>query len=135
MQIIHTGFWKAPHVALVSVAAPMVLGAFFPPIENGLVHSLVVGPSEREVIFGPNHERRPVAARRLKAPLQGVQLRGRHANINRAVGYLENVPAGDFQKDREILAQVVVQDLAAVRLILNVVWKVCEAQSGPLGPH
>ena len=62
MQIVLLGFLDLPHIALIAGAAPVVIGAIAPAIENRLVLTLVIGASQGEGILGPDDEGRPLAA-------------------------------------------------------------------------
>ena len=63
MQIIDGGLGDRPDIALISISAPIMGPAGFPAIENRFVLTLVIGATERESIFGPNQEGRPMPAR------------------------------------------------------------------------
>jgi len=53
MQFVDRGFVYQPQITLVTRAAPEVLCALAPPIEDRLVLPLVVGPPQRKVALGP----------------------------------------------------------------------------------
>src|SRR5690606_20578137 len=86
VQIILRGLVEVPDVALIAVAAPIVIGALFPSIEDWLVLALIVGAAEREGVLSPDHERRPLAPGLAERILQSVELRRRHAHVHRALG-------------------------------------------------
>src|ERR1017187_4821063 len=81
VQIVDVGLLDEPHVALVAGAAPEVVRALTPAVEDRLVLPLVVRPPHRERVLRPDYGRAPVAARLAEDALQSGDLRGRHADI------------------------------------------------------
>src|SRR5680860_243758 len=81
-----------PDVRLVPIPTPEVLGAFPPPIPDGLIDALVVGASEDEPILLPDQGVRPVAAGLREHPADQRPLLGRHADRESTVGVSKEVP-------------------------------------------
>ena len=52
MQIIDSRLVDEPDITLIACAAPEMVGALFPAIEDGLVLALIIGASERERVLG-----------------------------------------------------------------------------------
>src|SRR6185312_11795188 len=72
---VRHGPLDGPHVALITCTAPEVIRSVAPPIEDRLVHPLVVRTAQREMVLRPNHERRPVAPSVRECPEERVQFR------------------------------------------------------------
>ena len=70
-----------------------MIDAFFPPAEDRLVFALVTRPPHRERALRPDHRRGPVAARLGERFFERVQLRRRHADVDRAFGNGQQVRA------------------------------------------
>ena len=62
MQFVLLRLFDKPHVALVARAAPEVIRALLPAVEDGFVLALVVGAAKRERILRPYDKGRPFAA-------------------------------------------------------------------------
>ncbi len=108
MEIIFDGLVEEPDIPLVSGTTPEVIGTFFPAVENGFVLALVISATESEGILGPDQEGGPLASRIPKGSLEGVQLRRRHAYIERAFADREHVGHSSQKKRVEVSAQVIV---------------------------
>ncbi len=91
---------EEPHVALVAGAAPVVIGALLPAVQDRFVLALVIRPPEREGVLRPDHEGRPLAAGLAERLLQRVELRRRHADVDRALGHGQDVDAGVVEQAR-----------------------------------
>ncbi len=91
MEIVFDGCVEEPDITLITGTAPEVIGAFFPAIENGFVLALVISTTESENIFSSDQEGGSFASRIPKGSLEGVQLRRRHANVDRAFADREQV--------------------------------------------
>ncbi len=74
LQVRH-GPLDRPDVSLVPIAAPEVVVAFPPAVQDRLVLPLVIRPAKREVVLRPDHEGGPVAARVGERLVQRMQLR------------------------------------------------------------
>ena len=74
VQIVLVQLVEEPDVALVPRAAPVVIRAVFPAVQNRLVLPLIIRATERECVLRPDHERRPLAAGIAKRFLQSVEL-------------------------------------------------------------
>src|SRR5690348_1233539 len=109
MQIVFYGLIDKPDVALIAGAAPVMVGALFPAVEDRLVLALVVGTAEREGVLGPDDKRGPLAARLLERLLQPVELRRRHADVDGALGQRQKIDAGIVEQRAEVLAERVVK--------------------------
>ena len=75
MQIVLVRLVDQPDIALITRAAPVVISAFLPAVEDGFVLPLVIGTAERECVLGPDHKGRPFAAGLTKRLLQRVEFR------------------------------------------------------------
>ena len=73
VQVVDVRLLDEPHVALVAGAAPEVIRAFLPAVQDRFVLALVVRPPHRERVLRPDDERGPVAARLAERLLQRVQ--------------------------------------------------------------
>ena len=100
---------------------------FLPAIQDRFILPLVIGPAQRESVLRPDHERGPVAAGLGECLVQRVQLRGRHADVDRAFRHRQQVRAGVAQELVEFAAQIVVGDLAASCAVLVLRNRRCTA--------
>jgi hypothetical protein len=57
MQIVPDRLVKEPDIALVSGAAPIVVAAVLPAIQDSLILTLIVSAAQREGVLRPDHER------------------------------------------------------------------------------
>ena len=73
MQIVLARLIDEPDIALVPGAAPEMIVAFLPAVEDRLVLALVVGAAQGEGILRPDDEGRPMAAGLLEGLLQCMQ--------------------------------------------------------------
>src|SRR5262249_3823722 len=110
MLPIRHGPRDEPDVTLILRAAPVVVRAFTPPVQDGFILALIVCPSQREMAFGPDHEGGPVAAGVGERTVEGMQLRTTHANVDRAVAYLDQVRRRLLQERIETVPKGVVAD-------------------------
>ena len=62
VQVVDVRLLDEPHVALVAGAAPKVIRAFLPAVEDRFVLALVVGSPHRESVLRPDDESGPVPA-------------------------------------------------------------------------
>ena len=83
-----------PQITLITRTTPKMLIAIRPAIEDWLVLPLIIGATHREVIFTPDDEGRPMATCGFECRLQRLQLAGRHANVNGAIGVRIDQRAG-----------------------------------------
>src|ERR1017187_4463739 len=74
VQIVDVRLLDEPNVALVASAAPKMIRAFLPAVEDRFVLPLIVRPPHRERVLRPHDESRPVPARLAEHPLQRVDL-------------------------------------------------------------
>src|SRR5205823_3475381 len=97
-------------VALIASAAPVVFAAFMPSIKDGLELPLVIGAAQRERVLSPDEKRGPVSAGFRKGTVESVQLRRGHADVERARGVCEHVPAGGLEEMAKAVSQIVIGD-------------------------
>ena len=121
VQVVPDRLVEEPDIALVPGAAPVVVAALLPAVQDRLVLALVVGAAEGEGVLGPDDERRPLAAGGCERLLQRVQLGRAHAQVHGALGDAEDVDAGVVQERLEAGAEIVVQDrpVLAAELVLR----------------
>ena len=72
VQVVDPRLVDEPHVTLIAGAAPEVLAAVLPAVEDRFVLALVICSAQGEGVLRPDDECRPFAAGRLKGPLQAA---------------------------------------------------------------
>jgi hypothetical protein len=64
---------QEPHIPLVAITAPIVIGALLPAIQERFILALIIRTTEREGVLRPDHEGGPLAAGLAERLLQVVE--------------------------------------------------------------
>lgn len=76
VQIVLVWLFDLPHIALITVSAPVMLASLGPAVKEMLVLALVVRTPHGEGVLGPDNESRPLATGFAKRCLQHIHLTG-----------------------------------------------------------